>query len=394
MAKFIAHAPNGQAYQCDSLAEVKQVEGGFKFRKAKKRRNPSLEAGWHKRLADQDYEEAMRNLSGGDATDDKLLASIYYGRAIASGALSTREAGYLDDHALARRGAGALGKAQRKVEALAQGKDPRKVQNPRKKRNGGCGCAGACGNPHCGPKKRNGKRPADQYQFAAWQEKAKGMTDAQLLYVIKDAREAAKAMRGHDPVSEGWYEDEANTMAQELYRRRQGKRRNPAGQGEDYNMAAFAGAVEHGLLPPKNATPDYKKGYAEGARIAKQNKLAVAAALGAFRSTKSQAKAGELLREMAGTASTSTPIGNPRKKRNPVGADPRYVPVGNPKPKGKYLAHEKEEEQIFASMLSKLPVGVTMKAGKFRVRKLSKGFVVVDGERLSMKDAAAKLHGR
>lgn len=303
MAKFIAHAPNGQAYQCDSLAEVKQVEGGFKFRKAKKR-------------------------------------------------------------------------------------------------NGGCGCAGACGNPHCGPKKRNPgtKQPADQYQFAKWRDAAKQMTDAELLYVIKDAREAAKAMRGHDTIAEGWYEDEAFTMADELRHRREraaGKRRNPAGQGEDYNMAAFAGAVEHGLLPPKNATPDYKKGYAEGARIAKQNKLAVAAALGAFRSTKSQAKAGELLREMAGTASTSTPIGNPRKKRNPVGADPRYVPVSmNPKPKGKYLAHEKEEEQIFASMLSKLPVGVTMKAGKFRVRKLSKGFVVVDGERLSMKDAAAKLHGR
>jgi len=300
MAKFIAHSPNGQAYQCDSLAEVKQVEGGFKFRK--------------------------------------------------------------------------------------------------KRKNGGCGCGGACGNPHCGPKKRNGKRPADQYQFAAWQEKAKGMTDAQLLYVIKDAREAAKAVRGHDPVSEGWYEDEANTMAQELYRRRQGKRRNPAGQGEEFNMAAFAGAVEHGLLPPKSATPDYKKGYAEGARIAKQNKLAVAAALGSFRSSGSQAKAGELLREMAGTASTSTPIGNPRKKRN--GLDPRYVPaVLNPKKRnGKisksHLAHEKEEEQIFATMLTKLPVGVTMKAGKHRVRKLSKGFAVVDGERLTMKDAAAKLHGR
>jgi hypothetical protein len=43
-------------------------------------------------------------------------------------------------------------------------------------------------------------------------------------------------------------------------------------------------------------------------------------------------------------------------------------------------------------MLAKLPVGVTLKAGKHRVRKLSKGFVVVDGERLTEKQAAAKIH--
>lgn len=229
MAKIIAYSPNGQAYQCDSMAEAKQVQGGFKFK--------------------------------------------------------------------------------------------RKV----KKRNGGCGCGGACGNPHCGP-----------------------------------------------------------------------KRRNPVGAtlSEDYNMAVFAGAVEHGKLPPKDASAEYKKGYAEGAKIAKQNKLALAAAMGAFRTTGSQKRAGQMLREMAGKSPTS-PVGNPRKRRNPVGADPRYVPVTmNPKPKGKYLAHEKEEEQIFASMLAKLPVGVTMQAGKHRVRKLSKGYVVIDGERLGMKDAAAKLHGR
>ena len=35
MAKIIAYAPNGQAYQCDSMREAKLVQGGFKFKKRK-----------------------------------------------------------------------------------------------------------------------------------------------------------------------------------------------------------------------------------------------------------------------------------------------------------------------------------------------------------------------
>lgn len=59
--------------------------------------------------------------------------------------------------------------------------------------------------------------PAD---FSRWAELAKGMTDASLLYTIKDCREAAAAMRGWNPNREGFYLDQGATYAQELARRR------------------------------------------------------------------------------------------------------------------------------------------------------------------------------
>ena len=67
--------------------------------------------------------------------------------------------------------------------------------------------------------------------------------------------------------------------------------------------------------------------------------------------------------------------------RNPMSAAAR-----------KHLAHEKGEEKAFASMMAALAEGVTVKVGAHRVRKLSKGYVVVDGERLTTTQAAAKLH--
>ena len=57
--------------------------------------------------------------------------------------------------------------------------------------------------------------------FATWEERAKGMTDAELLYSAQDARRAAEAMRGWNPIAEGRYDDEAHTYGDEL-RRRQG----------------------------------------------------------------------------------------------------------------------------------------------------------------------------
>lgn len=67
--------------------------------------------------------------------------------------------------------------------------------------------------------------------------------------------------------------------------------------------------------------------------------------------------------------------------RNPMSAAER-----------KHCAHERSEERSFASLLNKLPEGETVTLGGRRVRKLSKGFVVVDGERLPAKQAAAKIH--
>jgi hypothetical protein len=72
---------------------------------------------------------------------------------------------------------------------------------------------------------------------------------------------------------------------------------------------------------------------------------------------------------------------NPRKHRNPMSAAAR-----------KHLAHEKSEERSFASLMSKMPQGETVMLGKHRVRKLGKGYVVVDGVRLTTTQAAAKIH--
>jgi hypothetical protein len=56
--------------------------------------------------------------------------------------------------------------------------------------------------------------------FANWEARAKIMTDAQLLYSARDARSAAQAMRGWNPIAEGRYDDEAFTYGDELRRRR------------------------------------------------------------------------------------------------------------------------------------------------------------------------------
>jgi hypothetical protein len=56
--------------------------------------------------------------------------------------------------------------------------------------------------------------------FANWEAKAKVMTDAELLYSARDARAAAEAMRGWNPIAEGRYDDEAFTYGDEIRRRR------------------------------------------------------------------------------------------------------------------------------------------------------------------------------
>ena len=61
-------------------------------------------------------------------------------------------------------------------------------------------------------------------QFAMWRKLAKGLNEEQLIWIIRDCREAAEAMKGWNPVKEGFYEDQAFTYADEL-RARQMKRR-------------------------------------------------------------------------------------------------------------------------------------------------------------------------
>jgi hypothetical protein len=56
--------------------------------------------------------------------------------------------------------------------------------------------------------------------FALWRKNAEALDTYSLRYVIKDCRQAAQCMRSFDQVREGFYEDQAFTYADELYRRR------------------------------------------------------------------------------------------------------------------------------------------------------------------------------
>ena len=56
--------------------------------------------------------------------------------------------------------------------------------------------------------------------FATWEAKAKSMTDAELLWSARDARAAAEAMRGWNPIAEGRYDDEGHVYGDEIRRRR------------------------------------------------------------------------------------------------------------------------------------------------------------------------------
>jgi hypothetical protein len=56
--------------------------------------------------------------------------------------------------------------------------------------------------------------------FTRWSEQAAKMTVAQLHYAAQDCRKAEQAMRGWNPVREGYYSDQACTFGDELRRRR------------------------------------------------------------------------------------------------------------------------------------------------------------------------------
>ena len=61
---------------------------------------------------------------------------------------------------------------------------------------------------------------ASAADFTRWEEMARNMTTAGLLYTIRDCRQAAESMRGWNPIREGFYMDQCGTYAQELARRR------------------------------------------------------------------------------------------------------------------------------------------------------------------------------
>ena len=55
--------------------------------------------------------------------------------------------------------------------------------------------------------------------FHTWEAKARTMTAAELRYAAQDCRQAEAAMRGWNPVREGFYSDQAHTYGDELRRR-------------------------------------------------------------------------------------------------------------------------------------------------------------------------------
>jgi hypothetical protein len=65
--------------------------------------------------------------------------------------------------------------------------------------------------------------------FANWEARAKAMTDAELFYAARDCRHAEAAMRGWNPIKEGFYSDQASTYGDELRRRSEKMRRARGG---------------------------------------------------------------------------------------------------------------------------------------------------------------------
>jgi hypothetical protein len=326
-----------------------------------------------------------------------------------------------------------------------------------KKRNGGCGCGGMCGNPHCGPKRRN---PSINVRNPEGGYVATSYVDRKKVWVLADHKgrnfgtfatkpEANKALRKFEKSGplykisaeaqresntcyptvivkkDGKIVDVGGTFSylhnaieaadDAAYRRpdceveivcekyvydreaevRQAfqKRKNPSINvrnpsrkvntgSEDYRLGLFQGAMEKGKLPPPHDTSaDFKRGYADGAKVAAARPAASAESLGVYKATGSQPQAGAVLYDAVKGESVAT-LRNPSiNVRNPMSAAAR-----------KHLAHEKGEEKAFASMMAALAEGVTVKVGAHRIRKLSKGYVVVDGERLTTTQAAAKLH--
>lgn len=65
------------------------------------------------------------------------------------------------------------------------------------------------------------ERHATANDFSNWTAQAQCMTDAELIYTVKDCQRAESAMRGWNPIKEGFYSDQKATYGMELTKRRQ-----------------------------------------------------------------------------------------------------------------------------------------------------------------------------
>jgi hypothetical protein len=64
------------------------------------------------------------------------------------------------------------------------------------------------------------RRNATAADFQKWETLATSMSDAELLYAARDCRKVELLWRGHDPMVEGFYSDQASTFGTVLNRRR------------------------------------------------------------------------------------------------------------------------------------------------------------------------------
>jgi hypothetical protein len=438
MAKIIAYSPNGQAYQCDSMAEAKQVQGGFKFKR--KKRNGGCGCGGacgNPHCGPKKRNPAKRNPDQPE----------HVGHAATIGGSTYVDTNFLN---LAQKVPGV------RLEHMGFGEFYAKTPQGRVdfNRMGGQSFKGQVGRSHL----LSGDNDADKWLLGEMRK----------LKLVKMAKKAKASVASSEKASRcatrmldwRWHQtqpySEVTACASTMGKARWGKKANPAEwpwerverfggrkAGLDAASAALTNLSQSRKLNESMESYLKRDAHARERFIAAveymQRKGAVRGSIAQRYTSRNPDKKSVygghdftheaypkslFPWEVAYTVKTKTGVDyagtlpfaseasaqewahspNVKKRgyhnlavrrRNPVGADPRYVPVTmNPKPKGKYLAHEKEEEQIFSSMLTKLPIGVTMKAGKHRVRKLSKGYVVIDGERLGYKDAAAKLHGR
>ena len=58
--------------------------------------------------------------------------------------------------------------------------------------------------------------------FQAWEQDAQRLDLEALLHVVQDCRRAEEAMRGWNPIKEGYYSDQASTYGQEYTKRVRG----------------------------------------------------------------------------------------------------------------------------------------------------------------------------
>jgi hypothetical protein len=328
-----------------------------------------------------------------------------------------------------------------------------------------------CKNPGCATKRRRNPTASEHAKRGAYQygraEKSlkKGDTygAAALAHIAEsnflDGNDFEGVQFAHDLAKQA---ERASRAVRNPVKNYGSKKRNPTvhAASEDYKLGLFQGAAERGMQPPPKGTSyDLRRGYADGAKVAKALPSARSEALGVYKATGNQLRAADVLYDNAkGGAST---VRNPRAAKSPATArayvtkirsiahqagisdrdahwalhypeaaqskHPAQARIGKlflqAKEKGlgnavmakfekrigllanprnrknpmtaaerKHCAHERSEERAFASLLAKMPIGQTATLSGHRVRKLSKGYVVIDGIRLSDKQAAAKIH--